>query len=76
MQERYTPLIWAAKFGRPQAANIICSKGANIDKSGGWNNSTALMKAVEGGHVDVVKVILNYSPDVNIRNQVYEQISS
>lgn len=67
--ERYTPLIWAAKFGRPQAADVICSRGANVDKSGGWNNSTALMKAVEGGHVDVVRAILKYSPDVNIRNQ-------
>jgi len=67
--DNYTPLILASKNGKVDCVRVLCELGhANVDKQAGWNETTALMKAAEKGHDDVVFALLELGADINVRN--------
>lgn len=57
--ESYTPLIWAAKVGHVEVVKKLLSyKQVLVDKKGGWNETTALIRAIERGHTLVVRTLI------------------
>lgn len=62
-------LMWAAKYGQKEAAEILLNKGANVNaKDGG--NSTALMIAAAEGYKDIVELLIEKGADINARDNV------
>ena len=43
-QERYTPLVWAAKSGQVETTRLLCESGAQIDLPAGWVSSLTYLK--------------------------------
>jgi hypothetical protein len=66
--EEYSALIWAAKNGHTDIIKLLIEKKANVNKIGGWNKSTALMKACDRGLVDIVDLFINAGAELNIQN--------
>ena len=67
--DHYTPLICAAKLNHSKCVALLCTVGkANINNKAGWNETTALMKAAEKGHDEVIQVLLELGADINLRN--------
>jgi ankyrin repeat protein len=62
-----TPLITAAAFDEPDAAQILIDGGANINATN-MDGSTALITAAAFGKTKVAKVLINSGADLNIQN--------
>lgn len=64
----FTALHVASYFGHSAVAGLLLENDADIDKVAmNGSDLTALQSAVASVHVDVVKVLLDYNPDVNVR---------
>lgn len=65
-EARQSPLTYAARLGRRQAANVLLFQGADVNRTpkGG---PTPLIAAAAAGHQDVVSMFLEAEADVNAR---------
>lgn len=62
-----TPLITAAAFDEPDAAQILVNAGANINATN-TDGSTALITAAAFGKTEVAEVLIKAGADLNIQN--------
>jgi ankyrin repeat protein len=70
----YTPLWLASNLNRPHVVELLLDHGANVDDcvlSARYENggSTALLRAVEKGHVECVRVLVKRGANPNAPNQ-------
>jgi ankyrin repeat protein len=64
----FTPLHFAAFFGRFEAAQLLVARGAEVNAFGrGWMTGTAMHSAVSRSHGDVVRILLDAGADPNVR---------
>jgi ankyrin repeat protein len=64
----FTALHFAAFFGKPGAAHLLVSRGADVDAVGtGWMTGTALHSAAAGRHQDVVALLLEAGANPDLR---------
>lgn len=59
-----TPLHWAAAYGQTNSVQLLLLNGAQIDQIGP-EGETPLLLAANGGHHDIVKILINKKADVN-----------
>jgi len=67
----YTSLVWAARYGREEAAARLIKAGVDLDfkDDDGWN---ALSTAVHEGHFKIVKAIVEAGADIEaVENEGY-----
>ena len=64
----WTPLIWAASFGRTDSVHVLLEKSADVNAKDkiGW---TALMSAASKGHTDTVLALVKNGADVNAKDK-------
>ena len=62
-----TALIQACHFGKLEIAEKLINNGAAVEQAK-HNNTTALMRASQEGHEDIVKLLLKHNCHVNRRN--------
>lgn len=64
----FTPLHFAAFFGRDDAARLLIARGAEVDAFGrGWMTGTAMHSAVSRAQAEVVRILLDGGADPNVR---------
>ena len=70
-KEHWTPVKWAAKFGDYKTIECLLDLGVDVHVRDP-GETTALMLAAAGGHVDAAKVLLSpqADPRVNAQNQL------
>ena len=64
---QYTPLHWAAFCGHLEIAEILISRGADLDAEDP-TYSTPLYLAVEWGHPKVVEFLISKGAEVNVKS--------
>jgi ankyrin repeat protein len=68
----HTPLSWACYRLRPDAANLLLQKGANINVKAEKEGRTPLMYALEGCKTEpgweLIKLLVNAKADVNAKD--------
>ena len=64
---QYTPLHWAAYYGHLEIAEILISRGADLDAEDP-DYSTPLYLAAEEGHPKVVEFLISKGAKVNVKN--------
>jgi len=60
----FTPLLFAARFGRLEAVRRLLDAGANVNRAAA-SGRTPLFLAAEGGHADVVQQLLERGAKVD-----------
>lgn len=65
----YPFLIWAVKNGNYAVTQKLTSFGESVDMIDTNNNFSCLMLALHNGHLDIAKLLLNYSANVNYRRE-------
>lgn len=74
---RGTPLIWAATRNRTEAAAWLLDRGADVNRKatfGGLTHGqgvTALHIAAQGGHMPMVKLLMERGADLAIEDDLY-----
>jgi ankyrin repeat protein len=74
---RGTALTWAAAKGRVRAVRRLLELGAGVDVRGTFGGpghgegTTALHHAAEGGHLEVIEVLLAAGADPAVTDDVY-----
>ena len=64
----FTPLHFAAFFGRYEAVELLLARGAEVDAFGrGWMTGTALHSAVSRMQADAVRIFLESGANPNAR---------
>ncbi len=63
---QYTPLHWAAHFGHLEIAELLISRGADLDAEDPAY-STPLYLAAEEGHPKVVEFLISKGAEVNVK---------
>ena len=64
----FTPLHFAAFFGRPEAAALLIARGAQVDALGrGFMTGTALHSAAAASHADIVRMLVDAGAEPNLR---------
>ena len=75
---RGTPLVWAAAKGRVRAVRLLLELGAAVNGRSTFGGprhgvgTTALHHAAEGGHLEVIEVLLAAGADPTITDAVYD----
>ena len=64
---QYTPLHWAAYCGRQEIAELLISRGAELNAHDPWY-STPLYLAAEQGQLEVVKLLIAEGAEVNVKS--------
>gem|GEM_PF-1344991 len=64
----WTPLIWAAYYGRDDALKLLLDSGADIHARG-KGGETALMQSAAFGHLGAVQVLLDRGADPNVEDE-------
>ena len=64
---QYTPLHWAAYYGHLEIAEILISRGADLDAEDP-DYSTPLYLAAEEGHPKVVEFLISKGAEVNVKS--------
>ena len=64
---QYTPLHWAAYYGHLEIADILISRGADLDADDPYY-STPLYLAAEEGHPEVVEFLISKGAKVNVKS--------
>ena len=64
---QYTPLHWAAYYGHLEIAEILTSRGADLDAEDP-DYSTPLYLAAEQGHPKVVEFLISKGAEVNVKS--------
>jgi ankyrin repeat protein len=64
---QYTPLHWAAYYGHLEIAEILISRGADLDAVDP-DYSTPLYLAAEEGHPKVVEFLISKGAEVNVKS--------
>lgn len=64
-----TPIIIAAHNGSMELLEVLLSKGAQVTRQATRGAPTALHAAVQGGHVEMTKRLLDLGVDVNVKKQ-------
>jgi ankyrin repeat protein len=64
---QYTPLHWAAYYGHLEIAEILISRGADLDAEDS-DYSTPLYLAAEEGHPKVVEFLISKGAEVNVKS--------
>ena len=60
----FTPLHFAAFFGRPDAVRLLLDRGAEVDPRGrGWMTGTPLHSAASRRHAEIVRLLLEAGAD-------------
>lgn len=68
-EDGLTALHWAAAYGQISSVNLLLAHGATIDKLGP-EGETPLLLAANGGHHEVVRILLNGGAEVNCTDHV------
>jgi ankyrin repeat protein len=74
---RGTALTWAASKGRARAVRRLLELGATVNLRGTFggpqhgDGTTALHHAAEGGHLDVIEVLLAAGADRTLQDALY-----
>jgi uncharacterized protein len=64
----FTPLHFAAFFGKPEVGRLLLERGADVDAAGhGWMTGTPLNSACAGNHVEVARILLEAGADPDAR---------
>ena len=63
-----TPLVLASYHGYKDIVKYLIDSGANVNAVGKSDNWTALMSAVSGDHLEIVKLLLKAGADASIVN--------
>ncbi len=63
-----TPLIVATVTGSHNAAEVLLSKGADINGTDEFKGETALQFAAFSGRIEMVKLLLSRGADVNVNS--------
>jgi ankyrin repeat protein len=62
----FTPLHFAAFFGREEAVRLLLGRDAEVDeRATGWMTGTALHSAASADHLDAVRMLLERGADPN-----------
>ena len=64
-----TALQCAAMYNRTDVTKLLLSRGADVDKQSGDDQSTALHKAALYERTDVIKVLLKHGASKDIKNR-------
>lgn len=68
-KDNNTLLIWStANFSSLKLMELILKNGANINYQGYWGR-TALMRVSQDNKVDKAKILLNYNPNLSLKNR-------
>jgi len=64
----FTALHIACYFGQADVAKILLENGADVDKTAmNGSDLRPLQSATAGCHADVVRILLEFKPDINVR---------
>lgn len=64
-----TALHWAASYGQVNSVQLLIANGAEVDVLGP-EGETPLLMAADGGHHEVVRLLLNEGANVNHMDHV------
>jgi ankyrin repeat protein len=65
---QYTPLHWAAYYDHQEIAELLISRGADLDAQDPWD-STPLYLAAEQGHIEIVELLIAEGAEVNVKSK-------
>ncbi|XP_074103508.1 putative ankyrin repeat protein YahD [Cotesia typhae] len=68
VEEGFTPFMLASKLGDQAIVSFLKNKGADINAKS-VNKTTALYHAVEKNHIDMVKLLLEWSANTAVINE-------
>jgi hypothetical protein len=63
---------WACEYGRTTVADFLLQRGIQVDAKLRPHAQTGLHFAAAGGHVELVKLLLEYKAPVNVRDESFE----
>ena len=66
-EQRFTPLIWAAREGYSAIVRVLLEKGANPNKLDKWMQANAGHKAAFWGRSEAMQLLVKNGLDVNAR---------
>ncbi|MGI8960030.1 MAG: ankyrin repeat domain-containing protein [Bryobacteraceae bacterium] len=64
--ERQAALVWAARFGQPEAISVLVKNGADPNTTSGVNDWTVLMHAIHKDQPRAVLALVNNGANVNL----------
>jgi Ankyrin repeats (many copies)/Ankyrin repeats (3 copies) len=65
-KDRQTALMWAARFGQPEAISLLVKNGADPNTTSGVNDWTVLMHAIHKDQPRAVLALVNNGANVNL----------
>jgi ankyrin repeat protein len=65
-KDRQTALMWAARFGQPEAISLLVKNGADPNTTSGVNDWTVLMHAIHKDQPRAVLALVNSGANVNL----------
>jgi len=69
--DKYTPLMWAAKNSHNNVMTLLLAqKEILVDKQGGWNESTALIKAVEVNNLEGCQILVDNEANLDLYTKI------
>jgi len=64
-----TPLMKAIQSGSPKSVELLLEYGADLDQRGHYKNRSPMWAAIEGGHTEIVKILLTKTTNINHVNK-------